>query len=62
MKDTGLFLAVLMAGFGVGFLWGARTREALPDVTSTSYSGGIVTVRVDAGAALKQGLTSAFGG
>jgi hypothetical protein len=62
MKDAALFLVLLAAGFGVGFLWGARTRELLPGATDTSYSAGVLTVRVDAGAALKGGLAAVLGG
>lgn len=62
MKDAALFFVIAAAGFAAGFLWGARTRELLPGATDTSYSGGVITVRVDAGAALKGGLAGALGG
>ena len=58
MKDAALFLVLLAAGFAAGFLWGARTREALPGATSTSYSGGVLTVQVDTVKALQVGLQS----
>jgi hypothetical protein len=55
-----LALAVV-AGYIVGFLWGRGTRDALPGATSTEFSGGVLTVRVDAHRAAGQGLSALLG-
>lgn len=52
--------AAVAAGFLAGFVWGSGTRDALPSATSTSYAGGVLTVRVDAKRAIGQGLAAIF--
>lgn len=52
-------LAAIVAGFAFGFVWGARTREALP--VDTSFDGKVVTVRVGIAGALGQGLRQTLG-
>ena len=54
-------LAGVAAGFLVGFMWGNGTRSALGDNTQTELSGGVLTVRVDAGKAATQGLRGILG-
>ncbi len=54
-------LAVLGAAFVVGFVWGQGTRSAVADQTTTTYDGGVLTVRVNAAAAARSGLASIFG-
>jgi hypothetical protein len=51
----------VVAGYLVGFLWGRGTRDALPGSTSTEFSGGVLTVRVDASRAAQQGLSALLG-
>jgi hypothetical protein len=57
--------ALAMLGLGVGllagFIWGGRTRDALPGATQTSFKQGVLTMRVDAGQALTNGLASFLG-
>lgn len=62
MKNYAYLAGAIVAGFAFGFLWGARTREGLPDATSSNFAGGVLTVRVDTVQALKSGLSSALGG
>jgi len=45
-------------GFLAGFVWGRATRDELPGATQTSFSRGVLTVRVDAGQALSNGLSA----
>jgi len=56
VRGLPLALIGLVGGFLVGLAWGRGTRGALPDVTTTRYEGGVLTVRVDTLAALRQGL------
>lgn len=60
-KPATLALLGLAAGFLVGFLWGSGTRGELSGATQTSYGDGVLTVRVNAGQALRGGLTSILG-
>lgn len=48
-------------GFLAGFLWGQAARRELAGATQTTYSGGVLTVKVDARQAVENGLLSAFG-
>lgn len=48
----------VFGGFALGFLWGQGTRRALPDATQTDFSGGVLTVKVDATRALSSGLAA----
>lgn len=43
-------------GFVIGFIWGKGTAGGLSAATTTDLTGGVLTVRVDTGAALKAGL------
>lgn len=56
MKLAGAALVALGVGFLVGFIWGRDTREALPGATDASFEGGVLTVRVNAGRAAREGL------
>ncbi|WP_339074929.1 hypothetical protein [Teredinibacter turnerae] len=62
MSDKILFVLLtggaVVAGFTFGLAVGRATRDAAPSSVSTSMQGGVVTIQVDAGAALKQGLSS----
>lgn len=49
-------LAAVGLGFLVGFAWGRGAREELPGATDTSYTNGVLTVRVNAYQALGAGL------
>lgn len=49
-------LAGLVLGAVVGFLWAQETKRQLPSAVNTRFSGGKVTVTVDAGLAAAQGL------
>ena len=61
----GKVAALAVLGFGVGFLagflWGQGTRRELPGATSTGFSGGKLTVTVDARQALENGLSALLG-
>lgn len=57
-KVAALSALGLGVGFLVGLMWGQGTRQGLPGATSTSFSGGVLTVKVDARQALENGLTS----
>ncbi len=46
------------AGFAFGFAWGRGTRDELPGATETEFSGGVLTVRLDAYKAAGGGLAS----
>lgn len=62
MTRAAAFVAIaVVGGFLVGFLWGRGTRDAMPGATSTTFSGGVLTVKVDAGQALAGGLGSLLG-
>lgn len=62
MTRAGAFAALAVAaGFLVGFLWGRGTRDAMPGATSTTFSGGVLTVKVDTSQALSNGLGSLLG-
>lgn len=50
----------VILGFVFGFAWGARVREELPAATDTDFSGGVLTVKVNAGRAVTRGLASLF--
>lgn len=47
-------------GFGVGivlgFVYGGRVKDGAADAVQTDYKGGVITVKVDAVQALKNGL------
>lgn len=58
MKAGGALALAVVAGFVAGFLWGAGTRDALSGRTRTRYSGGVLTVEVDAGGALTDSITT----
>ncbi|TVZ37690.1 hypothetical protein P886_2033 [Alteromonadaceae bacterium 2753L.S.0a.02] len=61
MSDKILFMlltgAGTVAGFTFGLAVGKGTREAAESNISTEYDGGVITVQVDAGQAVKTGLT-----
>ena len=48
----------IAAGFVIGLVVGRGTRDALPGATSTDFSSGVLTVRVDTRRALESGLRS----
>ena len=54
------FMFVTLIGFTVGtlagFVYGGRVKDGAPDAVKTNYDGGIITVKVDAVQALKNGL------
>lgn len=58
MKPAAFVALAALAGFAIGLMWGKGTREALPGATQSDFSGGVLTVRVDARQALKGGLAS----
>ena len=60
IKGTAFLAAAIVAGFGIGFLWGRGTRSALSESTSTSFDNGDLTVRVRVGQALGAGLGDLF--
>lgn len=60
--DVLLVLGAVAAGFVCGFLWGAGTRSALSDATTTSYESGELLVRVNVAQALREGAQSLFSG
>lgn len=55
-KPAALALLAIGVGFMVGFVWGRGTSDALPAATETDFSGGVLTVRVNAGQAVTNGL------
>lgn len=60
-QRAALIVALLAAGgFLAGFMWGRGTRDALSGNTSTEFSGGVLTVRTNLGAAASEGLSSLF--
>lgn len=59
---AGLTLLGAAVGFAFGFAWGQGTRSKLADATKTNFASGVLTVQVDTGQALSQGLASIFGG
>jgi hypothetical protein len=59
MRAGAFMLLGVAAGFAVGFLWGQATRERVSSNTETNYANGVITVRVNAGKALREGLNSA---
>lgn len=59
-KPAALMLLAVGVGFLVGLGWGRGTRDALPGSTSADVSGGVLTVKVDAGQAVANGLRSLF--
>lgn len=65
MRAAGLALGVVvlggLVGFIAGFAWGQGTRSALGDSTQTNFSGGVLTVSVNAKQALTAGLQGIFG-
>lgn len=61
MKPALVFALAGVAGFAVGFLWGQGTRSSLPSATRTDFSGGVLTVRVDARQAVSNGLGALLG-
>ncbi len=56
MREIPLVAVAVLGGFLVGLAWGCGTREALPGVTRTRFENGVLTVEVDAWAALGRGL------
>lgn len=64
-KDAAALLVFGLAGvlgFAIGFAWGQGTRAATPGATDTSFSGGVLTVKVDTYKALGSGLGAILGG
>ncbi len=62
LSGGALFFALAAAaGFVLGMAIGRGTREALPSATSTSFSGGVLTVRVNAYQAIGGGFSSLLG-
>ncbi|WP_045827151.1 hypothetical protein [Teredinibacter turnerae] len=61
MSDKILFLlltgAATVSGFTFGMAVGKGAREEAESNVSTDYDGGVITVQVDAGKALKAGFT-----
>lgn len=57
-----VFGGAAFLGFAFGFAWGQGTRQATPAATDTSFSGGVLTVKVDTYKALGGGLSSILGG
>ncbi len=46
----------LLVGFAVGLLWGQSTRKNAAKNITTDIHSGVITVKVDAGQAMRQGL------
>lgn len=62
MTRGAAFAALAIAGgFLVGFLWGRGSRDALPSATTTTFAGGVLTVKVNAGQALGDGFSALLG-
>lgn len=64
MKASGFVIGLIAgaaAGAVLGFVWGQGTRSAIGDATTTTYSGGKITVQIDAGQAAKAGLAGLLG-
>lgn len=57
-KPAALVALAVVAGAVVGFLWGRGTRDALSGNTNAAIEGGVLVVRVDAGQAAREGLSS----
>jgi hypothetical protein len=60
------FVAIIAAGaiaggFVVGLVVGRGTRDALPGATSTDFTSGVLTVRVNTREALASGLRQLLG-
>ena len=56
-------LSVLLGFFGgalVGFVWAQQTKASLADNIETDFSGGVLTVSVDAQKAAVTGLANIF--
>lgn len=51
----------IAAGFLVGLVVGRGTRDALPGATSTDFSSGVLTVRLDTRRAFEAGLARLLG-
>jgi hypothetical protein len=47
----------ITAGFVAGLIIGKNVRQNVPSNVSTSYNGGVVTIKADVGNALKSGIT-----
>lgn len=60
-KAAALALFGLGLGFVAGFLWGQGTRDALSGNTTSDFSGGVLTVRLNAAQAARQGLAGLLG-
>lgn len=58
MRAAALGALAIGVGFLVGFMYGQAVRRELPGATSTSFSGGVLTVKIDARQALENGLES----
>lgn len=60
-QRAAIIVALLAAGgFVAGFMWGRGTRDALSGNTRTEFSGGVLTVRTNVGAAVSEGFSSLF--
>ena len=57
-REALIALAAIAAGFAAGFLWGARTREALPGATDWRFADGKLLITVDAKRAADEGLAA----
>lgn len=45
-----------LAGAALGFAWGQKAKSRIGDSVSTDFSGGVLTVQVDAVTAASSGL------
>lgn len=59
-KAVFLTVAAVAAGFVFGLAWGQGTRSRLGDAVQTDFSGGKLTVSVDAYKAGREGLADAI--
>lgn len=55
----GLVGGLLIGGL-FGFFWGQSTRENAASNVETDIDGGVVTVKIDAGNAVRQGWNDLF--
>jgi hypothetical protein len=60
-KDLLIITATIGAAFVFGFVWGQGARKNAQSNVKTDMTGGVVTIEVDAGQAVKQGLYDLFG-
>ncbi len=55
-KGLALTMGAVAIGFLVGFAIGGKTKDAAPSRVKTDMSGGVVTVEIDMGNAVMDGI------